>query len=472
MIKNQLQHKVSTSNLRKFEAALESASAIDQPPAGIHPLMWKAQLDGMESQIATLRREISEYQELISGDVETIEVDTLEELPAGLIMARIAKGLTQKQLAELINVKPQQIQRWEDSDYYKTSFETLIGIAKALEISVSEKISFQREAKSNAKLLSEAGIDLKFLKRRFAPQSGNAAHEIINEAAAFLRKVWGVIVRPNGELDLSDLHSNGAALARFKLPKNADEKKVRAYAQYAFTVAATVSAAEATVISAPIAGWSETRTAIQQYGEINLKNCLEYAWDLGIPVIPLSDSVLFHGCCWKIGGRNVIILKQSVRAESRWLFDLLHEMYHAFEPVGTESFSPNQMDGTAKERRESDEEMAANDFAGNVLLDGKAREYFDEVLRASNGKIAFVKRNVQRVSHRHGVNVGILANYVAYRLKRDLDADWWGAATNLQADSEDAYEITQSVFRQRFDLSSLKGIDKQIVDLATTEPSI
>jgi DNA-binding Xre family transcriptional regulator len=143
MIKNKLQFGVSQTQAGRFETALIAARAKDVP-AGTHPRMWQAYLDGMESQLVTLRREIADYQALSSGAVENIYVDSLEELPLGLIKARIARGLTHRQLADRLKVKAQQIQRWENDDYGSVSFNRLVEIANALEVGVSECISFRQ----------------------------------------------------------------------------------------------------------------------------------------------------------------------------------------------------------------------------------------------------------------------------------------------------------------------------------------
>ncbi len=63
-----------------------------------------------------------------------IEVKSLAELPIALIKARIAKGLTQKQLAERIGIQEQQVQRYEAADYDTISFDRLITIAQILGI--------------------------------------------------------------------------------------------------------------------------------------------------------------------------------------------------------------------------------------------------------------------------------------------------------------------------------------------------
>ena len=141
MIKNKLQFGVSQTQAGRFEAALIAARGKDVP-AGTHPRMWQAYLDGMESQLSTLRREIADYQALSSGAVDNIYVDSLEELPLGLIKARIVRGLTHQQLADRLKVKAQQIQRWENDDYESVSFNRLVEIANALEVEVSGSISF------------------------------------------------------------------------------------------------------------------------------------------------------------------------------------------------------------------------------------------------------------------------------------------------------------------------------------------
>ena len=72
------------------------------------------------------------------------------------------------------------------------------------------------------------------------------------------------------------------------------------------------------------------RDAIEaKQSRLTLRAVLSFAWDLGVRVLPLRDPGTFHGACWRYGGRNVIVLKQTATYEARWLFDLIHELYHA-----------------------------------------------------------------------------------------------------------------------------------------------
>ena len=57
---------------------------------------------------------------------------TVAELPATLIKARIARGLSQKDLADRIGLKEQQIQRYEATDYASASLARIKKVVSAL----------------------------------------------------------------------------------------------------------------------------------------------------------------------------------------------------------------------------------------------------------------------------------------------------------------------------------------------------
>jgi len=53
-----------------------------------------------------------------------------------LIRARIARGLTQRELAERVGLAEQAIQRYEAGDYAGVSFARVVEIADALDVTV------------------------------------------------------------------------------------------------------------------------------------------------------------------------------------------------------------------------------------------------------------------------------------------------------------------------------------------------
>lgn len=134
MIQNERQFKITQNQIETLNAALaefESSSA-DAPD-------WivKAQSEALNSQITELRSEVIEYELLKSGKNRYLECSNLVDLPISLIRARIASGLSQKELAESLGLSMQQIQRYESSDYSGASLSRLIEIANALGITIS-----------------------------------------------------------------------------------------------------------------------------------------------------------------------------------------------------------------------------------------------------------------------------------------------------------------------------------------------
>lgn len=63
-------------------------------------------------------------------------VDSFDELPQALVKARIALRLSQKDLADRLGMKEQQIQRYECTDYRSASLSRLHDVVQALGVSV------------------------------------------------------------------------------------------------------------------------------------------------------------------------------------------------------------------------------------------------------------------------------------------------------------------------------------------------
>jgi ribosome-binding protein aMBF1 (putative translation factor) len=130
MIKNERQYRITKSQAAKFERTI--ADAAGAPHRNLHPALRKAQLDGLKSQLDDLRRDLREYEALRSGKRKVAALSSLEELSKTLIQARIAGGLTQEDLAAKLGLKPQQIQRYEATNYQSASLERVNQIVRAL----------------------------------------------------------------------------------------------------------------------------------------------------------------------------------------------------------------------------------------------------------------------------------------------------------------------------------------------------
>ena len=136
MISNEVQYKATMAHLRQFEHALANLAATS--PRGKRTKLQRLEIDAVAAQADDLRAEIAEYQQLRSGRVSTLEGATLGDLASVLIRARIARGMTQGQLAETLGVAEQQIQRYEASSYRSASLARICDVAKALHIDVAQ----------------------------------------------------------------------------------------------------------------------------------------------------------------------------------------------------------------------------------------------------------------------------------------------------------------------------------------------
>jgi DNA-binding XRE family transcriptional regulator len=130
MIKNERQYRMTKAHADKFAQALQELTTT--PRRGVHPVLHKAQIDALKSQLGELQRELAEYEILQSGKRKVVALGSLEELPRTLIQARIAAGLSQEDLAAKLGLKPQQIQRYEATDYQSASLARVHEIVRVL----------------------------------------------------------------------------------------------------------------------------------------------------------------------------------------------------------------------------------------------------------------------------------------------------------------------------------------------------
>ncbi|HEV3079166.1 MAG TPA: helix-turn-helix transcriptional regulator [Gemmataceae bacterium] len=139
MIKNERQYAVTKGQEERLSRALERLLSRSGKRAALDPLLLKAEQEALQSQLQDLRAELRVYEALRSGKRVVLKLSSLDELPGALIQARIAQGLSQKDLARRLGLKEQQIQRYEATDYASASLARLIRVSRALHLKVSAK---------------------------------------------------------------------------------------------------------------------------------------------------------------------------------------------------------------------------------------------------------------------------------------------------------------------------------------------
>jgi HTH-type transcriptional regulator / antitoxin HipB len=137
MIQNERQYKVSQSKLRDLERDLTQLDALEP---NLHPRQVLARRNSLNLLIDELRQEIAEYVQLKSGGVRQFSFNSIQDLPVVMIKARIAGGLTQKELADKVGVQEQQIQRYEANNYHAIGFDRLQTILQALNVNFVQAV--------------------------------------------------------------------------------------------------------------------------------------------------------------------------------------------------------------------------------------------------------------------------------------------------------------------------------------------
>jgi hypothetical protein len=98
-------------------------------------------LDPSQCIIADTKWDVEEYQKAKQGHIPPF--DNLLCLGRGLISARIASGLSQKELSEKLGIPEAQLIRDEDNEYHGISLDKAQTILSALGAKIKIEISFQ-----------------------------------------------------------------------------------------------------------------------------------------------------------------------------------------------------------------------------------------------------------------------------------------------------------------------------------------
>jgi ribosome-binding protein aMBF1 (putative translation factor) len=477
MIKNERQYLVTKAEAEKFAKALQDAEARSYSD----PLLAQLERDSLRSQLEELRSDLEEYDRLRSGQVTDINVESFDQFPKALIQARIASGLSQKDLADRLALKEQQIQRYEATDYSAAGLARIMEVVKALKSNIKLTVKVMSAAPSASvffKNLKQAGVAKDLVTKRLIRPAMAAQLESAdpNEAEHALLHASGVVTRVYGwpEKDLFSksklsMPKAAAGLARFKLPVRANETFLIGYVVYAHYLAGLVLKASPTLTAkvVPTDAGDFRRQLLAKYRELTFDTLLRFAWDLGVVVLPLRDSGAFHGAAWRILGRNVVVLKQRTNSLARWLIDLLHELFHAGQEPEKPEREVIEDDEMSAERRESEEEQLAVKFSGDVPLNGRCEELVQECVQAAGGRVERLKAAVPRIAEQRGVPADVLANCLAFRLSMQK-VNWWGAATNLQPQGNDPWGIARDWLLPKLSLDKLDETDRELLLHALT----
>jgi transcriptional regulator with XRE-family HTH domain len=483
MIRNERQYRTTVRQRRMLAGALdELASPSDaltsnreREPVERGAQILALQRASLAGQLADLDAQLQEYEQLRAGQLSVARVASLSELPDALVRARIAAGLSQRDLAERLGMKEQQVQRYEADRYASASLNRLREVIDALGVEFEGDVqmpSLDAPLPRLRRRLVSLGFDRRVVDQRLLRDlTGTASKTRVLAAAERVARLLHVSVEqlmsPASPLPAF------ATTGRFEAPRNASSAHLDAYTRYAESLADIVlratnhlppvqqhgdARAVRTIVDEFAARITRERGGTPLGTEVLLLAVLQYTASIGIPVIALRDPGAFHGACFSRNGRSVIVLKHTSDSPARWLSVLLHELDHVIDPQRHEPRTWIEL-GDVETWSEGSEEQHAHSFAADVLFYGRADPVLTRVAAAAGESVERLKAVIPDAAANAEVPADVLANYLAFQLTR-RGINWWATASTFQHPAQPWRAITDQLLTQ-IDFNALDPVDRE-----------
>jgi len=137
MIRNEKEYREAVERIRQEKERLARQEA-ELKAMGLGPAEVKRALDPMRSFHQQLEEEVTGYERLKRGEFD--EIENLRGLGQLLVSLRIARGLTQRQLAQRLGVHETQVSRDERNEYHGITLERAAKILEALGVEVRSRV--------------------------------------------------------------------------------------------------------------------------------------------------------------------------------------------------------------------------------------------------------------------------------------------------------------------------------------------
>jgi HTH-type transcriptional regulator/antitoxin HigA len=128
MIKSDSQRERTVAQIAGFRQAL---AKVEQDAPGKRSTAVRGSYEGM---IRQLEDELHEYDQLKSGELALPHVERLDQVAPFIAKIRIAKGVSQTELARRLGVSKQVISRYEETEYQTVAIARLQEILDAIGI--------------------------------------------------------------------------------------------------------------------------------------------------------------------------------------------------------------------------------------------------------------------------------------------------------------------------------------------------
>ncbi len=401
MIQNERQYKITSKQVGSLISSLDTMVVNTNEPEWL----IKAQSDALNSQIDDLKSELVEYDLLKNGKIRYSEHSDLSSLPLVLIQSRIAKGLSQKDLGDILKMTQQQIQRYEATNYMGASLSRLIEIADVLEVSVQE-IWGESEPKNGNSIFSWNNPDSVDWNKFPIKEMISRDWLDLNQHKSPTMAVQDFFINSAGPQYISALHRK----------KFHGENTPNEYALLAWQ-ARVLDKAREEVESGNIAEFDHSDTWVTDIVKLSAESnapikVKEYLASKGIALIiekHLKGTYLDGAAMLLETGTPVVALTLRYDRLDNFWFVLFHELGHVFLHL----FDSLRMDFFDEENvTENDEiEREADQFALDKLISSKSWE-------SCLSRFSMTKESVETDAKNLGIHPSIIAGRIRKERKK------------------------------------------------------
>lgn len=392
--------KARLEQLRRVTGAGGVVAALaEQLPASAE----QARRTTLEMELSRLTREIAAYEELRAGDVRPAGNDGASDLGLLPILARISRQLSQRELAERLGMREQQIQRYEKDRYSSISLERYQAILRALEVDLQPRLT----ERANATVVEDKDFEIELspdLLRELRKR--NWVDLPRGAAPSTMRRTLAAYVAKNSSL------ARGAPLNR-----RTRSSTVGSAVQQIWTARVLESASSATgrmkgKFNIADSAWLTQLIALSVFPDGPVR-AMQMLRDHGIiPVIEphLPRTLLDGAALMHADGIPIVALTlRHDRLDNFW-FTLLHELAHVFLHFNS-GLADGFIDDDLGNQLISDVEREADDFARNRLIP-------DDLWKTSVVRFTTESESVVKFARRLNVHPAIVAGRI--RNERDF----------------------------------------------------
>lgn len=390
IILNEKELREARARVAKLTDALSSDRALDQVVAGLPPEVVTQVTKMMEAERQNVTSSIMAYETAKdTGDATVLQQRSGSDPGLTLIVARIAKGYSQKDLAWRLGVKEQQVQRYEADRYGSISIRNYSRVAALLGVQIQANIRDNPDFRGLDKVIADVSKeDIKKIIKH-GRQNGWFTEDM---SESQLRQY---IAENRIEFGSPSLLRTG-----LNVIDHSEDVLLHAWRARVVSRARDIISLNTLNFDSLEIGWLPKLARLSTF-EDGPKRAQAMLRDYGILLVPESQipGLAIDGAAFLEG--SVPVIGMTIRKDTvdNFWFTLLHEVGHVMlhYRTGLATGFFDQIDAESADEQEAE----ADSFAENILIP-------EERWRRSTARIAKSPETVEKFAKEIGINPAIV----------------------------------------------------------------